>query len=193
MLVSWLSVMNMAIAFTGVHLDQTPQATLKLYVTNSAGDNIHVIDLGALKVIGQIQTGDRPHGAAASADGRHLFTSVEGTKTLLVIDTATDKVVKSIPLTGLPNQCAVTPDGRFAGVPIRDGDSVNLVDMAQGKVVKNLPVKVPHNCYNAPAKRSHLCDLDGRQRGEADRLDHPELSRHDTGRRGAASARGQPR
>jgi YVTN family beta-propeller protein len=39
-----------------------PDVTPKLYVTNSAGDNIHVIDLGALKVISQIHTGEGPHG-----------------------------------------------------------------------------------------------------------------------------------
>jgi YVTN family beta-propeller protein len=119
------------------------------------GDSVHVIDLRTFKVTGQIKTGDRPHGAAASADGRHFFTSVEGDQTLLVIDTRTDKVVKSVKLSGLPNQCAVTPDGKVVGVPIRGGDSVDLVDVAQGRVVKNLPVKVPHNCYNA-RRNDHL-------------------------------------
>src|SRR5437867_4485299 len=127
----------------------------KLYVTNSAGDSIHVIDLRTMRVITQINTADRPHGAAVSADGRRLFSSIESDHTLLVIDTATDKVVKSIKLSGLPNQCAVTPDGRYAGVPIRGGDSVDIVDIKEGKVVKNLPVKVPHNCYNA-RRNDHL-------------------------------------
>src|SRR5262249_37093672 len=83
------------------------------------------------------------------ADGRRLFTTIEGDHTLRIIDTATDQVVKSVKLSGLPNQCAATPDGRLVGVPIRGGDSVDLVDVDEGKVVKNLPVKVPHNCYNA--------------------------------------------
>jgi YVTN family beta-propeller protein len=127
----------------------------KLYVTNSAGDNVHVIDLATFKVAGEIKVGERPHGAAVSGDGRRFFTSVEGDHTLRVIDTATDKVVRTVKLSGLPNQCAATPDGRFVGVPIRDGDSVDLVDMTAGKVVKNLPVKVPHNCYNA-RRNDHL-------------------------------------
>jgi YVTN family beta-propeller protein len=126
-----------------------PRVTPKLYVTNSAGDDIHVIDLRTFKVGGVIRTGALPHGAAASGDGRRLFTTVESDHTLRVIDTATDREVKSVRLSGLPNQCATTPDGRFVGVPIRGGDSVDIVDVAQGKVVKNLPVKVPHNCYNA--------------------------------------------
>jgi YVTN family beta-propeller protein len=121
----------------------------KLYVTNSAGDSIHVIDLRTHRVVGEIKTGLHPHGAAASADGKRFFTTIESDNTLVVLDTATDKVLKTVKLSERPNQCAVTPDGKFIGVPIRGGDSVDLVDVEQGKVVKNLPVKVPHNCYNA--------------------------------------------
>lgn len=121
----------------------------KLYVTNSTGDSIHVIDLKTLKVMAEIKTAKHPHGAAASVDGKRFFSSIEGNNTLLVIDTATDKVLQSIKLTERPNQCAVTPDGKFVGVPIRGGDSVDIVDVTKGMVVKNLPVKVPHNCYNA--------------------------------------------
>lgn len=133
-----------------------PRTTVpKLYVTNSLGDSIHVIDLRTFKVIGEIKTGAKPHGAAVSADGRRLFTTVEDDHTLGVIDTATDKLIQTIKLSGLPNQCAVTPDGQFVGVPIRGGDSVDLIDIAAGKIVKNLPVKVPHNCYNAK-RNDHL-------------------------------------
>src|SRR5207245_2222982 len=121
----------------------------KLYVTNSVGDNVHVIDLASFKVIGEIKTPLHPHGAAVSADGRRFFTTVESDHTLLVFDTASDKVLARIKLSEKPNQCAVTPDGKYVGVPIRGGDSVDIVDVAAGKIVKNLPVRVPHNCYNA--------------------------------------------
>jgi len=135
--------------------DEKLKATPKLYVTNSAGDSIHVIDLRTFRVVGQIRTGDRPHGAAASGDGRRFFTSIEGDQTLVVFDTAADRAIKSIKLSGLPNQCAATPDGSHVGVPIRDGDRVDIVNVAQGRVVKALPVKVPHNCYNA-RRNDHL-------------------------------------
>jgi YVTN family beta-propeller protein len=121
----------------------------KLYVTNSQGSSIHVIDLRTFKVLGAIETGDHPHGAAVSGDGKWLFSTVESDHSLVVIDTATDKIVKRIKLTEKPNQCAVTPDGKIVGVPIRGGDSVDLVDVEAGQIVKNLPVKLPHNCYNA--------------------------------------------
>jgi YVTN family beta-propeller protein len=121
----------------------------RLYVTNSLGDDITVIDLGNLKVVDDIKVGVGVHGACAPADGRWLFTTVESENNLKVISTTTDKVAKTVALTGRPNQCAATPDGRFVGVPIRNRDRVDIVDVTLGKVVKTLPVKAPHNCYNA--------------------------------------------
>jgi YVTN family beta-propeller protein len=125
------------------------KAMMRLYVTNSLGDDITVIDLGTFKVVGDIKAGQDVHGVCAQADGRRLFTTIESERNLKVIDTATNRAVDTIPLTGRPNQCASTPDGRFVGVPIRDGNSVDIVDMRRKNVVQILPVRVPHNCYNA--------------------------------------------
>jgi YVTN family beta-propeller protein len=119
-----------------------------LYVDNSLGDDISVIDLATFKVIDTIKVGNLPHALCAPADGRRLFTTIESEKNLKTIDTRTGKIVDTIPVTGKPNECAATPDGRYVGVPIRDGDSVNVVDMMLKKVVKVLPVKAPHNCFN---------------------------------------------
>ena len=120
-----------------------------LYVDNSLGDDISVIDLGSLKVVDTIQVGKEPHGLCAPADGRRLFTTIESEKNLKTIDTLTGKIVNIIPVDGRPNECASTPDGRYVGVPIRDGNHVEIVDTTEKKVVKSLPVKEPHNCFNA--------------------------------------------
>ena len=137
------------VAAAVVAADGATSAKVKLYVTNSLGDDITVIDLATLKPIGDIKVGNHVHGVCAPADGRRLFTTIESEDNLKVIDTRTDEVVETIRLTGRPNQCASTPDGRYVGVPIRDGNSVDIVDMSQKKVVNELPVRVPHNCYNA--------------------------------------------
>lgn len=123
-------------------------ARMLLYVDNSLGNDITVIDLGTLKTVNTIKVGNLPHGLCAPADGRRLFTTLESENNLKIIDTASDKILDTIPLTGKPNECASTPDGRYVGVPIRDGDSVDIVDTVQKKVVKVLPVKMPHNCFN---------------------------------------------
>ena len=123
-------------------------ARMLLYVDNSLGDDISVVDLGTLKVVDTIKVGNQPHALCAPADGRRLFTTIESEKNLKIIDTLTGKITATIPVTGKPNECASTPDGRYVGVPIRDGDSLDIVDTLQKKVVKVLPVKAPHNCFN---------------------------------------------
>ncbi len=125
------------------------QARMLLYVDNSLGDDLTVIDLGTMKVVDTIKVGAQPHGLCAPADGRRLFVTIESERNLKTIDTASGKILDTIPVTGRPNECAATPDGRYVGVPIRDGNSVDIVDTRAKKVAKVLPVKVPHNCYNA--------------------------------------------
>jgi YVTN family beta-propeller protein len=124
-------------------------ARMLLFVDNSMGDDLTVIDLGTMKVVDTLKVGNEPHGLCAPADGRRLFVTIESEKNLKTIDTVTGKIVDTIPVTGRPNECAATPDGRYVGVPIRDGNSVDVVDTTQEKVVKVLPVKVPHNCFNS--------------------------------------------
>ncbi len=124
-------------------------ARMLLYVDNSLGDDLSVIDLSTMKVVDTIRVGKEPHGLCAPADGRSVFVTIESENNLKVIDTRTGKVTAAIPVSGRPNECAATPDGRYVGVPIRNGNSLDIVDMRAKKVVKVLPVKEPHNCFNA--------------------------------------------
>lgn len=126
---------------------------VRLYVDNSEGDDVSVIDLKTLNIVDDIRLADKVHGLAIQADGRRLFATIESDNTLRTIDTATDKVIATIRLTGRPNQCAVTPDGHYVAVPIRDKDEVDIVDMQQQRVVKTLPVSKPHNAFNAGSNR----------------------------------------
>jgi YVTN family beta-propeller protein len=134
----------------------TPAASaqkVRLYVDNSEGDDVSVIDLKTLNPVDDIRLADKVHGLAIQADGRWLFATIESDNTLRVVDTATDKVSATIKLTGRPNQCAVTPDGHYVAVPIRDKNAVDIVDVQQQKVVKTLPVSKPHNAFNAGSNR----------------------------------------
>jgi YVTN family beta-propeller protein len=133
--------------------DNSAAQTFKLYVGNSRGDDISVVDLASLKVTGTIQAGERVHGVCVQADGKHLFATVETDHTLRIVDTASQQTVATIKLPGRPNQCAVTPDGKYVAVPIRDGDSVEIVDVAKQEIVKSLPIKEPHNALNTGSNR----------------------------------------
>jgi YVTN family beta-propeller protein len=134
-------------------VDSAQAQSARLYVGNSQADNITVIDLDSMKVVGDIKVGAQVHCTAVQADGQRLFTTIESDNTLRIIDTTSNEIIATIKLTGRPNQCAVTPDGKYVAVPIRDRDSVDIVDVAQRKVVKTLPVEAPHNAFNADSNR----------------------------------------
>src|SRR5690242_1791896 len=71
--------------------------------TNSAGDNIHVIDPVTNKVVGVIEGIEVNHGVGVAPDGSRIYISDEGQSTLDVVDSKTLKVIKRIPLSGHPN------------------------------------------------------------------------------------------
>lgn len=75
-------------------------SSVRIIQTNSAGDNVSVIDPATNKVVGVIHGIEVNHGAASAPDGRTPFVSNEGESTLDVIDTKALKVTKSIPLNG---------------------------------------------------------------------------------------------
>lgn len=131
----------------------TARAQNLLYVGNSRGDDVSIVDLATLKVVGDIKLGDRIHGVAVQPDGKRLFVTVESDHTLRIVDTASRQQVGSVKVSGRPNQVAVTPDGKYAVVPIRDSNKVDIVDVAKQKVVKSLPINEPHNALNTGSNR----------------------------------------
>jgi YVTN family beta-propeller protein len=126
---------------------------LVLYVGNSRGDDINIIDMESLNVIGDIKEGDRIHGVCVSPDATRLFVTVESDHSLRIIDTATQKTLGTVSLSGRPNQCAASGDGKYVAVPIRDKDNVEIIDVAQQKSVKSLPIQEPHNALNLGSNR----------------------------------------
>ena len=90
--------------FTGLALAwsfPTPAAAQNTgpYVGNSIADDITVIDLNSLKVLGDMNVGPHVQGLAVQADGKRLFTTSEGDKTLRIFDTSTGKLLGEIKLT----------------------------------------------------------------------------------------------
>ncbi len=133
------------------------EAALKLYVTNSRGADISVVDVASRTVTGTLKVGDHVHGACAPADGSRVFTTISSDKVLKVIDTASDQVVDVIALKGWSNQCAATPDGRYVAVPDWKEDQVEIIDVHSRSAVKLLGIPHPHNCYNAGNENEFVC------------------------------------
>ena len=122
--------------------------TLRIYVANSAGDDISVIDPATNKVTGTIKVSNNPHGIVPSPDKSRFYVSSEGDNVLDVVDRASSKVIKKIPLGTRPNNVAITPDGKRVYICIRQESWVDIVDTVSLEKVKSVEVgRYPHNVY----------------------------------------------
>lgn len=133
----------------------------KLYVANSAGNDVHVIDPATNKVVRRVEVGPQPHGLVATRDGRQLFLTIENTEgdegELVWFDPAADRVTRRMKVGPRPNQLACTPDGKIAYVPCDDA-SWWVIDTASGTVLKKIATGGrPHNTLCSPdGKRMYL-------------------------------------
>jgi YVTN family beta-propeller protein len=126
--------------------------TVRIIQTNSAGDDVSIIDPATNKVVGTINGIEVSHGAAAAPDGSHYYISNEAESTLDVVDPKTLKVTRNIPLSGHPNNIAVSKDGKRVYVSIAAAPgAVDVIDTASLEKVKSIPVKgAVHNTYVTP-------------------------------------------
>jgi YVTN family beta-propeller protein len=127
-------------------------ASVRIIQTNSAGDNVHVIDPVTNKVVGVIEGIEVSHGATAMPDGSRIFISNEADRTLDVVDGKTLKVTKKIALSGRPNNIAIGKDGRRVFVSITGPTGgVDIIDTASAMRAKTIPIKGGiHNTYVTP-------------------------------------------
>ena len=127
-------------------------ATVRIYVTNSAGDSIHVIDPATNKVVQEIKNYVGAHGIDFSPDGSKVYVTNEETETLDVLDRKTGKLIKKVELTAHPNNIAVSKDGARIFVAIaRDPGAVDVIDAATLTRTKSIPVQGRlHNIYVTP-------------------------------------------
>src|ERR1700716_1076534 len=126
--------------------------TVRIIQTNSAGDNVHIIDPATNKIVGVIKGIEVNHGAAVAPDGSRYYFSNEAESTLDVVDTKTLRVTKNIPLTAHPNNVAISKDGRRVYVAISAAPgAVDVIDTTSLERVKSIPVKgAVHNTYVTP-------------------------------------------
>jgi YVTN family beta-propeller protein len=125
---------------------------VRIIQTNSAGENVHLIDPATNTVVGVITGIEANHGAGAAPDGSRIYISDEAESSLDVVDGSTLKVTKKIPLSGHPNNMAVGRDGRrvYVGI-IQEPGGVDVIDTTTLQRVKTIPTKgTIHNAYVTP-------------------------------------------
>ena len=120
--------------------------------TNSAGDNVHLIDPTTNTIVGEITGVEVIHGVAAAPDGSRLYLSNESTEMLDIVDTATLTVVNSIPLSGRPNNVAIHGNGERVYVAIQGtGGGVDIIDTVNAEHVRFIRIlRGVHNTFITP-------------------------------------------
>src|SRR5690242_10233295 len=127
-------------------------STVRIIQTNSAGDDVSIIDPTTNKVVGTIHGIEVNHGAAAAPDGSKFYISNEARSTLDVVDQKTLQISKSIKLTGHPNNIDISKDGKrvYVSIAVAPG-AVDVIDTTSMERVKSIPVKgAVHNTYVTP-------------------------------------------
>ena len=125
---------------------------VRIIQTNSAGDNVHIIDPATNKVVGVINGIEVNHGAAVAPDGNHIYISNEAESTLDTVDSKTLKVTGHVKLSGHPNNLAIGKDGKRVYVGIIEAPGgVDVIDVVAQKNLKTLKTKGSiHNAYVTP-------------------------------------------
>ena len=149
----------LAVALSFAPARATPAAAqsgqVRIVQTNSAGDNVHIIDPVTNEVVQIIEGIPKAHGVAAQPDGSVLYFSNEVHRTLEIVPTDVMTVTERIPLSGRPHNVAISNDGRRVYVAIiQDCSCVDVVDLDKGEVVKSIPtLGTVHNVFMSPDGR----------------------------------------
>ena len=144
-----VTTLSLAFAFS---LTAAQAGLVRVYVTNSAGDSIHVIDPATNKVVQEIKGIEAAHGIGFAPDGSKVYVSDESTSTLDVFDRESGALIKKIALSAHPNNIAVTPNGDRVVVAIaREPGAVDVIDTKTLTLTKTIPVHGRlHNIYVTP-------------------------------------------
>ena len=137
--------------------------TVRIIQTNSAGDNVHVIDPLTNEVIGVIDGIERAHGAAPSPDGKKLYVANESDDTVDIVDMETLKVTKKVELIGRPNNIAITPDGRKVYTAIAQAPgALQVLDTESEEMTAVISVHGGvHNTYVTPDGKYAIAGMVG--------------------------------
>jgi YVTN family beta-propeller protein len=117
-----------------------------VFVVNRSRRTVAVLDKETRAVLHEIVVGNRPTRLALAPDGKHLYVTVTGRRSLdrvldgsvASIDLKTMSVDAQIPLGYSPNGIVVTPDGRWAYVSDGGGATVHVLDLSSFTLSQSL-------------------------------------------------------
>ncbi len=113
-----------------------------IYVSNEKGNSITVLDGDSLKVVKEVEVGERPRGIVLSPDGKFLYIAASDDDTVQILDTGSLEIVGTLPSGADPEVIQLSPDGSTLYVANEDDNQVTAIDTASREVVAEIPVGV---------------------------------------------------
>jgi phospholipase C len=109
-----------------------------LYVTDTSGNSVKVINPGRDQVTATIGVGDLPWQIVIAADGKTAYVANPDSDSISVISTASNTVTDTISVPGDPDNLALTPDGSQLWVGQTSLAYVTLIRTSDNSVVGSL-------------------------------------------------------
>jgi len=118
----------------------------RAYIVAQGSDELTVIDLDRLEIIGRVKTfGEVNHMAELTADFRKVYVSSPGTNEVIVVDAERLEVERRLKLGDHPTHMSVSPDGDLLGVVNEKEGAVSFVDTDSDEEIKRVPgFFIPH-------------------------------------------------
>jgi DNA-binding beta-propeller fold protein YncE len=119
----------------------------RVYIANSDGHTITVVDAVAKKLIGDIAVGGNHSGpvrVAVSPDGKIALAALQLDHAVSFSNTSTMKEEKVIPLPGSPVSMTLSADGKSGYCSIQDLDTVFEISIAERKILRSFKTP-PHS------------------------------------------------
>jgi YVTN family beta-propeller protein len=155
----WLKIADWVTSLKNSSPASVIASKTRIYITNSAGNTVDVVDPATNKVVQTIQGIELPHGVVFSPDGNRVYISNESESVVDVVDGSSGRILEKVSLNGHPNNLAITKDGKRLLVGIRAASgSLDVVDTSSLKIVKSIPVSGPvHNVFVTPDGKYSVC------------------------------------
>jgi len=131
-------------------------AVSRVFVVNTKGASVSLVDLAAQKEIHRISVGEKPYGIALTRDGKVMAVGVEGEQKIKFYDTGTFKLKGETRVGPMQSDHIVlSQDGRHILVASYFSDAVVGIDI--GKMKEEFRLKglsAPHVVKYGPLKRN---------------------------------------
>jgi YVTN family beta-propeller protein len=144
-------------------LGAVPAAAATLFVTNTKGESISVIDTTTLEVTATIPLGKgKPNRIVFHPDGRTAWVVYDKSHDLGVVDADGKKLVKRVKIGGNPYNLNFTPDGRHLLVLDWSSDTSNdeviFYDLEAGKIDGRVEVSTwpAHSVFSRDGRRVYV-------------------------------------